>query len=148
MKQVRETKPGKSLSAWVILKDGKRVATVQAAYLDSGSVWVDVWDDAKGEISKQGRAGGGGYDKFMAALSGAVIDGHVITDHCGARLPFPDGLKCFPEDFKAPAGYHLANWIRGDLGGDFQKMQGYRDCYKSPGLRYLEEIGYQVIQAI
>lgn len=140
MRQVRETKAGKSISAYVILRpDNTECATVHAYYADSGGVTVDVFQwSAPGKEHQQGRAGGYGYDKFAAALSGLEIDGISMTDHCGERLPTPDGG--FPQDFDPPPGYHLANWNK--------DKDSYSDCYRSTGLRYLSEIGYRVIQAI
>lgn len=90
MKQVRETNAGQSISAFVILnKKGQHVGTVQAHYGNS-VVTVDYWcgpyakecgsDDL---YFQQGKASGYGYDKFTAAISGLVIDGHTIPNHCG-----------------------------------------------------------------
>lgn len=43
--QVRETKAGKSISAYVVLnKKGEQVATVNAHFSDGGRVTVDVWN--------------------------------------------------------------------------------------------------------
>ncbi len=43
--QVRDTKAGNSISAWVILnKKGEHVATVNAHYSNGGTVTVDVWN--------------------------------------------------------------------------------------------------------
>jgi hypothetical protein len=140
MRQVRETKAGKSISAWVILNpEGKEVATVQAYYADSGGVTVDVFQWGKpGKEHQQGHAGGYGYDKFAAALSRLEIDGIPMTDHCGDRLTPPEGG--FPQDFTPPAGYSLANWDR--------ERGTYSDCYRMTGMRYLEAIGYRCLQAI
>lgn len=144
MKRIYETNAGKSISAYVILnKKGQHVATVRAHFGNS----VVMVETANTGLSKsyedgrlqQGRAGGSGYDKFAAALAGHTIDGHVISDHCGmtAKTPKAGG---WPRDFKEPKGWHLAN---------YNKETGlYRSLIKSAGLRYLQERGYQVIQAI
>lgn len=87
-----------------------------------------------------GRAGGYGYDKFAAALSGLYIDGHAMTDHCGARLNLPKGAEVFPRDFKTPKGYRLANWNR--------EKEGYSDCYRDQGFDYLRALGYDVNQVL
>jgi len=166
-KYVRETKAGKSISAWVIHNSrGDYVATVQAHYADSGRVLVNVWQsesaylrsfaavsdgiDMKAEKTSRAAhdeyqfqyasAGGYGYDKTVAALSGLIIDGHPLTDHCGSRLPYPDGLDHFPASFVAPDGWSLANWRK--EGG------GWSDCYRLPGLDYLRAVGYRLTQAI
>lgn len=157
-KYVHDTAAGKSISAWIILDPaGEHVATVRAFY--GQSVLVNVWNHtreaqrrcavARGTSEREahdayhfqyGRAGGWGYDKFAAALSGRIIDGHEMTDHCGGRHPLPEGMKLFPRDYPVPDGYSLANWDR--------EGQGYMDCYRMEGLRYLSDIGYHVIPAI
>lgn len=83
MKQVRETTAARSIRAIVIMRGKRHVATVQAHYGNS-RVSVDVWH-TDGTPLQQGSASGYGYDKFTAALSGLTIDGHKMTDHCGAR---------------------------------------------------------------
>lgn len=135
---VRETSAGKSISAWVILKGRRQVATVQAHYSNSGRVLVNVWQRSEAaersalaaerdglQIKpekymspmsyQQGSASGYGYDKFTAALSGLYIDGHAMTDHCsrrGAPKP-PKGRKTFPRGYQPPKGYQLANFVDG-----------------------------------
>ena len=146
MKQVRETAAGKSISAWVVLKNGKEVATVQAHYGQS-RVMVDVWD--YGKELQQGHAGGYGYDKFTAALRGLIIDGQTMYDHCGQN----DETKKILADYKAgkinqkqadnkakKIGARFANWR--------QDENKYSGLYMLDGLNRLSAIGYTVIQAI
>lgn len=175
-KFVRETAAGKSIAAWVIMKGSRKVATVQAHYGNT-RVLVNIWQSDLAYLAcarkagidvstdshaahdafafQHASAGGYGYDKLSAALSGLMIDGHYLSDHCsrnGAPKP-PKGAQRFPRDFKAPAGYSLANWEsytwengeRVELPDD---KKGYRDCYREAGLKYLEMRGYRVIQAI
>lgn len=141
-KRVDETKAGQAISAFVIINpENKLIARVQAHYSPAGRVIVNVWNWGKGgedSAYQEGSASGYGYDKFTAAISHMIIDGHELTNHCAVSLPKPEGLSLFPHDFKAPAGYHLANWTE----------QGYADCYKESGLDYLRSLGYSVIQAI
>jgi hypothetical protein len=164
-KYVRETAAGKSISALVILNPkGKHVATVQAYYGNSGRVLVNVWHAyQKGKETPEmqhASAGGYGYDKFTAALSGLIIDGHTMSNHCSREgaPKYPKGRNSFPSDFKPPKGYSLANWADGsktypDTGARVHSRlapdeSGYSDCYRKEGLKYLEAIGYQVITAI
>lgn len=163
-KYVHDMEAGKSISAYVILnKRGEHVATVRAFH--GQSTLVNVWNHTskawarcvkarklKGTSERtahdlyafqHGRAGGYGYDKFTAALSGLIIDGHEMTDHCGGRLAMLKGLTLFPRDFKVPPGYALANFHRRDDG-----TEGYMDCYRLQGLEYLKALGYNVITAI
>lgn len=86
------------------------------------------------------RAGGYGYDKFASALSGLMIDGIPMTDHCGGRAKYPKGLDYFPRDYRPAPGYRVANYKK--------EKDGYSDCYREPGLEYLRAIGYRVIEAI
>lgn len=111
-KYVTDTKAGKSLSAYIVLnKKGEHIATVRAHYSDSGVCLVNVHDDKAG--FQHATAGGYGYDKFTAALSGMTIDGHKMSNHCSTeKAPKPPkGRVTFPHGFKVPKGYSLANWI-------------------------------------
>jgi len=184
-KYVSDTKAGKSISAWVILKGKRQVATVRAHFSDSGSVLVNVFQDAQGAERSEAAAardgvklkpnewgekslgfqhataGGYGYDKLTAALSGLYIDGHVMTDHCsrkGAPKRPPNGLQRWPYESKPPRGYEFANYQQRFITfgfssekherEDFTGNDGYESCYRLPGLKYLEAKGYTVIQAI
>lgn len=135
-KYVNETAAGRAVSAKIIMKNGKVVATVQVHQGASGNVLVNIFqqgdavarslkaaqkDKAKVQTDAYGQAmhfqsasaGGYGYDKETAALVGLYIDGHRMTDHCsrvGAPKP-PKGRKLYPRDFKTPRGYSLANYV-------------------------------------
>lgn len=156
MKQVRETAAGKSIAAWIILnRKGDCVATIQAHY-GTGRTMVDVWTP-QGRGPQQSWASGYGYDKLTNALSGVTIDGHKLTNHCArdGAPKMPKGRKLYPRDFKAPKGYSLANFSTpehrsrwNDSGDQLNGEEGYSDCYRDSGLKYLEAIGYRVLQAI
>lgn len=174
---VRETPAGKSLSAIVIMRGARRVATVLAHYGSGGAVKVNVWQDSdaaerslaaftrdhaklsaaqlKRELAslaaddgirpfsyQAAQAGGGGYDKFTAALAGMYIDGAAMGNHCSRRgAPRkPKGSSVYPDGFKPPAGYRLANYS--------SAAGGWSDCYRDSGLDYLEARGYVIIRAI
>jgi hypothetical protein len=133
MKQVRETKAGKSISAWVITRDARHVATVQAHYGNSGRVQVDVWHnstmrDGTFPELQQASASGYGYDKFTAALRGMKIDGITLHDHAeSAKKGSMEGLRG-------------ANWNAA--------TKDYDNYFYLPGLEILTALGYTVIQAI
>lgn len=129
-KYVRETAAGKVISAYVIMKGARRVAVIQmhhgatclvnvwqesAAYVRSAKARKEFTDETAAYHAygfQRATASGYGYDKAASALSGLIIDGHEMTDHCSRfKSPKPPaGHKLFPRDFKAPAGYSLANF--------------------------------------
>jgi hypothetical protein len=150
-KYVHDTAAAKKISAHVILrKDGTEVASVQGHH--GARVLVNVRNYGQDNPSAQDEAtrfqsssaGGYGYDKYTAALSGMVIDGHKLSNHCGVRVELPEGKTRFPADYKPEPGYRLANWC----SANEDEPEGYMSCYRLEGLRYLEAIGYRVIQAI
>lgn len=161
-KQVRESSVAKSVRAIVVLNpQGKHVGTVQAHYSDAGICRVDVWAIPHGhnhfELRHQGRADGGGYDKFTAALAGTVIDGHRLFDHCERGVesnallmeyntkPIKwDGLvhKRFIDKAKA-IGASFASVSKDTKGNPY-----YMACYMLPGLERLEKMGYTIINAL
>lgn len=155
-KQVRETTFGKGISAWVILRnDGRHVATVQAAFLDSGNVLVDVWGPHS--LEHQGKAGGYGYDKFTSALAGAKIDGHEIFDHSVGQYKHDEDISPrFPELNSMLARYNRnpkgKDWQdkAKEIGASFSNWQDgkYLSLYYISGLERLTALGYKVIQAI
>lgn len=151
MKYVRETAAGRNVSAWVIMKGARHVATIQARY--GAAVLVNVFNRGDSDVkslkayirdngapkvrdidgalidmgtpeglqraaaywNQYGTAGGYGYDKETAAMSGLYVDGLRLSDHCEESKKPPKGLPCFPADYKAPRGWSLANhsrWIR------------------------------------
>lgn len=201
MKRVDETPQGRAISAFVIMKGKRKVATVQMRYGSGGGLLVNVFQDSdaaersamaahqtkiKGlsEVEATARdmwaqsatAGGYGYDKSTAALSGMWIDGHQLTDHCSRkRAPKPPrGRTTFSQSATPRRGYSFANFTTFLTDGDKperidqhkrrfdeayaarvdaaieadQVEKGYTDCYRESGLKYLEAMGYTVIQAI
>ena len=123
VKFVRESAAGKSISAWVVTnRRGECVAKVQAHFAPSGGVSVDVFN--AGRDVQHGRAGGYGYDKLTAALSGLVVAGHTLADHCEVRLSPPRGLPGFPSDYRRK-GYHTANpmrWVRDNADSPWRAL--------------------------
>lgn len=131
-------------------KKRKGYAVVNVAYPVPGhgerplSVFViDAFGDSR--TCQMGKAGGYGYDKVTAALSGLVIDGHTLANHsetddkCKRLLKRAAG-KSYDEcrALVKGKGYSFANWTD----------NGPSSCYKKPGLDYLRALGYDIIQAI
>lgn len=148
-KYVTDTNAAKSVSAYVILKKGKHIATVRAHFSNGGTCLVNVHDDKGG--FQHGKAGGYGYDKFTAALRGLTIDGVTLNDHCGQDVRSKRMLKAYtaapaPIDQKAwdtkarKIGARFANWQR---DGD-----RYTSLHLESGLDKLKTLGYTVLQAI
>ena len=157
-KYVSETKAGQSVSAYVILKNGKDIATVRAHFSDGGSVLVNVFNygatnsDHESKPFQHARAGGYGYDKFTAALSGMTIDGITMCNHSNrADSEYKCDKTGKPRGKKLPPDVSGANWRRFDGKGwheDGDKSGDFTSWYIEPGLRRLEKRGYTVIQAI
>lgn len=109
---VLETAAAKAISAYVVLnRKGENVAIIRAHFGNS-RVLVNVHDNKAG--FQHGTASGYGYDKFTAALRGLTIDGHELSDHCGARIKPPNGARVFPSNYKPRKGYTLANYCTVD----------------------------------
>jgi hypothetical protein len=154
------------VSAFVIThpeKDG--YALVQLAYPKDGAGRLRVLvrngfaTKENGQPSVQcGTAGGYGYDKACAAMSGLVIDGIELADHCGGS-----------DADKAKAASLLKTYRHYQLGGQTAKALKvhdkahalgfsfanyaaetgcYTSCYVRAGLGRLRDCGYSVIQAI
>lgn len=115
---------------------------------------------------QQSSAGGYGYDKFAAALSGLVIDGHTIADHCG-QVPEAEKARaalmrqyCKFHDYSGERtralenGWDQAYWNKraARIGASFANYNTEKERFTSlhftSGLDRLRELGYQVIQAI
>lgn len=109
-KRVDETKAGKQISAYVIMKGSKLIGKVQAHFSDGGTCTVNAWDFSPKDETRymSGKASGYGYDKFTAAISGMVFDGHELVNHCGAKAKTPKRGYWLRED-KLARGFNLAN---------------------------------------
>lgn len=147
MKQVRETAAGKSISAWVVLKDGKQVAQVQAHFGQS-RVQVDIWATPDWSI-QQGSASGHGYDKLTAAMAGMTIDGIRITNHCETDATIKALLAEYHNGNTSEKAFRDALREFGASPANWSNVNGrWEDAYYDSGLDRLKALGYQVIQAI
>jgi len=100
-------------------------------------------------------AGGFGYDKLTSALSGLMVDGHKLTDHCGTDKQSEKFLKDWHTaegterkeiiyNRARKAGYSFTNWSSN--GGYCPTgKEGWQSCYRHSGLDYLTAIGYKIL---
>lgn len=120
----------------------------------------DAWAAYRLFGLQQGSAGGGGYDKFAAALSGLIIDGHTMADHCGQ---VPEAEKARAALMKAYVKYMEGGFFHVDarkqwdakaekIGASFANWTTEKGRFTSlhflDGFKRLEALGYTVIQAI
>lgn len=161
----------------ILDRKGKHVATVQWLYPRDGAstVHCQVFAPSEGLIW-HGKAGGYGYDKSAAALSGAVIDGIKLANHCGSAEDSHEKAKArlmrryvnaavrgITHDetnaFAAKArkmGCHFANYCRssdmpsepGSRPGEVLHGYRYTSLHTMPGLDRLSAMDYRVINAI
>lgn len=151
---VMETAAAKALSAYVVMKGRRHVATVRAFH--GARCLVNVHQDQDGieRCRKKSKgvwmaneygfqwssASGYGYDRLTAALGGLWIDGHRLADHgTPGKIP-PKGSTVFPAEYIPPKGYRVTNWS--------SELGGFLSCYRLPGLEYLRDIGYTVVQVL
>lgn len=167
MKQVREISD--TAAKIVLNKKGEHVATIQWRYGSGGGVQCDVWSRKEGEkylsLNHQHKAGGWGYDKATAALSGAVIEGYRIADHCGYVEAAGEKkrealLKAYMRRVKAGEmsredhaafekkaariGCRFANWNTPAVG----LPHSWGSLHNESGLGRLEMLGFRVITAL
>lgn len=146
MKQVSELSDSTALV--VLNKKGEHVATVNYRYGSGGGVQCDVFN--RGNLVHQKKAGGYGYDKATAALSGAVIDGYQMADHCGhaeaagekARARLIAAYK------RNPAAHDYQEWAARAHRIGCHWANGMNSLYFCSGLDRLAAIGYRVIHAL
>jgi len=118
--------------------------------------WCADWFGSEGCNGVQyGYAGGYGYDKVTAAISGFVIDGKTLTDHACQDKTSEKLLKQYAAsetdaekdkivNKARKQGYGFTNWS--DVGGYCPTgKKGYQSCYKEPGTDYLRQLGYSII---
>lgn len=166
-KFVCDTAAARSLSAYVILKRGQFVTTVTAHF---GYPRVIVNVGAHGDQMVQtASASGYGYDKFTHALSGLVIDGHKMRDHCAHDEASAKVMRAYgaavrkaliAQDGDSPSGDNgnkRARAVREAFEAKVKRKgmrfanwrdSAYTSLFYEPGLDLLRALGYTVIQAI
>lgn len=153
-KQVRDFKEFERIRIIVILnKKCEHVATVQSISRPyPGSCHVDVWSrpgQKHLELTHQGKAGGGGYDRYTAALRGAEVEGIRLYDHCSPAGSFSEkDAKSYIKLLKLQksGADHAALAEAADKLG-FRWANGYTSLYAESGLSRLSQLGFRVIEA-
>lgn len=132
----------------VLNKKGEYIANVTALYTKS-AVTVEVLEIGKG-VTHTRKAGGYGYDRFTAALSGASIDGVRLHDHCGQDESTAKILHAYHkgridvETAKKRAHRIGARFANAGHGPDGK----YMSLYYESGLERLRVMGYRIIQPL
>lgn len=108
-------------------------------YTKSGVCHVNLYDFG-GAGEQYGKAGGYGYDKFVAALAGMVFQGITLVDHCALDQP----AKKIKEAYESGQISEEQAAIQAKAIG--AKWNG--GIYVPSGLDRLKDLGYDVIQAI
>lgn len=103
------------VSAYVIVKDGRRVATVALRYPRDGASRLHAYVHWLGAPMSHGWAGGYGYDKGSAAVADAVRRLPAVTEgvdsHRVAELA-SDDARAFLTACAADAGDHWYDAVR------------------------------------
>lgn len=111
-------------------------------------------------------AGGYGYDKFTACLSGLFIGPHKMSDHCGGVMKRPKGRLWQDTDKKrlAKKGYTLSNYMGAiDDRTDARDIEylrrrrgpgvpdsatGWETAYRMEGFGYPSSQGFKFLKAV
>ncbi len=126
------TKAFRNVSAYVVLKDGERVATIAFKFPADGAGRLYAYVHWLGIPMVRGYAGGYGYDKRSAAVANAVRKGDLVSS-VKARA---DELNIAPTDGR-PWHDHVAAFVdalENDSGSDWNDR--------------LTSAGFTVLQAV
>lgn len=102
---------------------------------------------------QRGNASGYGYDKRAAALSGLIVAGHTLADHCGG-VPEDEKKRArlMAEHQREPGKYDYAGWSQRaeKIGAHFANWKQSRanNLHFEAGLRRLERFGFTVVEAL
>ena len=141
MKRIQDSPAAGSLAVYVIQdRKGNIAGKVLALYAQSRAVTVEVHDFTSGKhVVTSGKAGGGGYDKFTAALAGQSFAGIKFRDHSEtAKGSLPH-----------KAVSH-ANAVKSDDPRAKYKHNGrsYASRHYVSGLKLLEAYGYHATKVL
>lgn len=114
----------RDVSAFVILKDGRKVATIALKFPKDGAGRLWAYVHWLGLPMVRGYAGGGGYDKRSAAIASAI---RHLAEAQRKEQPLP-----LPGELRDRAAF--AEALEQDIG------RGWHQC--------LELAGFAVLQAV
>ena len=121
----------KNVSAYVVMKDGQRVATIAFKFPEDGAGRLYAYVHWIGVEMVRGHANGYGYDKRSAACESAVKNmAAVFADFLELHKPYMmnPSLRCYHD------GLGFREVLRDIGGSDWQ--------------RKLEDAGFTVLQAV
>lgn len=99
------------VSAFVILKDGERVATIALKYPRDGAGRLYAYVHLHGESMVRAYAGGGGYDKASAAISSA-IEKLPRQSEADSAIYGPEYNACLDSLIAAAKAMDAGSWAR------------------------------------
>lgn len=159
VKYVCSTAAAKQLSAWVVLnKKGEHVGTVRAHFgggTYGSSVTVNIWCNREGDV-QVGRG-----NNLESALHGLTLDGHTLYDHSSKNAETERLMEAYIHDKERiqpkmdqacwdnkarKIGAYFANWSSRHEA--FVGRARFASLFMYGGLKRLDVLGYQVIQAI
>jgi hypothetical protein len=143
MKQANEYKPYESITAKVVLgPDGEVAARVWMHFGSTVTVTIQDYTNPAETNTQTGRAGGGGYDRATAAMTGMTIGPVTINDDCDRVI---EGQHSEAEAAEL-AGLTLRQFKDAAYIAN-HRPDGRGDVYWRSGLDKLAAFGYRVIWA-
>jgi len=132
----------------VLNKKGEHIATVNYRYGSGGGVQCDVFN--RGNLVHQKKASGYGYDKATAALSGAIIDGYRMADHCGHAEQSGEKARArlLAAHKRNPAAHEYSYWSERARRIGCHWANGMNSLFFKSGLDRLSDLGYRVLRAL
>lgn len=135
------------------LKTG-RVTAKQVAKLESEAKYCTTPESKRASAAhelfrcQKGRASGYGYDKAAAALSGMLVDGHTMANHCG-HVPEAEKMRSrFISAYNRDAEKDYSTWSAKARAKGMRFANGMASLYFHVGLERLSYLGYRVISAV
>jgi hypothetical protein len=144
-KRIKDTKEGRAINGYVVLRGEDHVATVLTRQT-TNHLYVEVKTFA---CAKEGFKvqTGVSYRSLNTALHGLTINGEPLYDDCSESKYSRELLQCVREGTNGTRETILETYRR-RLGVRFEKYEEGLPtvCWEVPGLERLTELGYQIIE--